>query len=454
MVYCMISRKIVNLLMFLLCEIFHNFDNCSLKMVNYSFGAVSDLTDAAINNAIPSIAPVRQHVSVINSEVVVHPTIQAVAECDPSFAVAIDDTSTNNDGVPTVTATVIQDAVAVEAQPPSTPAAASATSVTNSGSQSIVTPDGASRNSISSDNPSSCTNRSPAANETSPTVAPSRNPYINHTAVGSNDSSGTDITSPAPAVLNRSTVGADSTTASTSSATTTHSPSANETTSPPVASMNPYASTIAASDGNGTVAVASSSSRATSPSGMSLSDVMAQLRSAPLTRGCAIAVNSSSCTKNYTRKKKKLLIEFVEALRAKSPKYDLIIQPAENVPSFFPQESGLVAEVFVLLSGKGDRRNKIRVLNEMLIDWVAEKENKGTGRRAGPNGRSKWPSPATLNTMVRTFFAATKEYYGWDFTTKDFNFERGYNGFFRQLVELRQREDVSIIMLYVCLRSA
>ena len=95
-------------------------------MVNYTFGAVSDLTDAVINNAIPSIAPVRQHVSVVNNEVVVHPTIQAVAESDPSFAIAIDDTSTSNDAVPTVTATVIQDAVAVVAQPPSTPAAASA----------------------------------------------------------------------------------------------------------------------------------------------------------------------------------------------------------------------------------------------------------------------------------------------------------------------------------------
>ena len=103
--------------------------------------------------------------------------------------------------------------------------------------------------------------------------------------------------------------------------------------------------------------------------------------------------------------------------------------------------------MFVLLSRKGDRRNKVWVLNQMLIDWVTEKENCSTRRCCGPNGMSKWPSPATLNTMVQTFFAAMKEYYRWDFLTKDFNFEWGYNGFFKQLVELRQREDVSI-MLY------
>ena len=103
-----------------------------------------------------------------------------------------------------------------------------------------------------------------------------------------------------------------------------------------------------------------------------------------------------------------------------------------------------MAEVFVLLSGKAERRSKVCVLNQMLINWVAEKENGGTRRRTGPSGISKWPSPATLNTMVRTFFAATKDYYGWDFLVKDFNFEKGYNGFFRLLVEQRQREDVSM----------
>ena len=81
-----------------------------------------------------------------------------------------------------------------------------------------------------------------------------------------------------------------------------------------------------------------------------------------------------------------------------------MVEDAQHVPDFFPP-STTVAVVFVVLSGPGNKRKKVFVLKEMLIDWIQEKENKSS------NGRNKYPSPSTINTSVRTFFAATKELY-------------------------------------------
>lgn len=80
-------------------------------MVNYTFGVLSDLTDAAVSNAIPSIVPVNQHVSVVDNQVVIHPTIKASTETDSTFAVTVAPDATNdNRNVPVVPTTVIQDA--------------------------------------------------------------------------------------------------------------------------------------------------------------------------------------------------------------------------------------------------------------------------------------------------------------------------------------------------------
>ena len=84
------------------------------KMTRYSFGSLSELTDRAVSDAIPSIAPVAQHVSVVNDRIIVHPTVQAVIEDDPTFAVAVDPSADSSSDVPpVVAATVIQDTVAV-----------------------------------------------------------------------------------------------------------------------------------------------------------------------------------------------------------------------------------------------------------------------------------------------------------------------------------------------------
>ena len=172
-----------------------------------------------------------------------------------------------------------------------------------------------------------------------------------------------------------------------------------------------------------------------------LDDAIAHLKSVPLTPGAALAVNATVCSVQYDKKKRQILREFLDALRAKDPKYRSMVEASSNVPEYFPADA-VIAEVFVVLSGPGNKRKKVFVLNQMLIDWISEKRNKNCN-----NGRShKYPSPATINTTVRTFLAATKELYNWEFSLKDFNFEEGYNAFFKKMVVDRQKEDVSIFM--------
>ena len=98
-----------------------------------------------------------------------------------------------------------------------------------------------------------------------------------------------------------------------------------------------------------------------------------------------------------------------------------------NVPAFFRCKE--IEEVFVMLSGEDEKRKKVLVLNDMLIDWVGEK------KKVNENGTSKYPSPGTLNGMVRSFFAVTKDQFNWTYSPNDFKFDGGYNGFLRPYVK-------------------
>jgi hypothetical protein len=79
----------------------------------------------------------------------------------------------------------------------------------------------------------------------------------------------------------------------------------------------------------------------------------------------------------------------------------------------------------------------------MLIDWVKDKR-----LVSPPRIGSIYPAPSSLNTMVRTLFAAAKDYYKWEFSAKDFSFDGGYNGFFEALMMERRKEDVSISLFF------
>jgi hypothetical protein len=111
-------------------------------------------------------------------------------------------------------------------------------------------------------------------------------------------------------------------------------------------------------------------------------------------------------------------------------------------PSFAVQD--LTEKLFVLLHGEGNKAEKVRNLNAMLINWVKDKKLVHP-----PKVGSPYPAPSSLNTMVRTFFAAAKDYYDWSYSQKDFAFNGGYNGGFVALVAERRKEDVSILFIFL-----
>jgi hypothetical protein len=127
----------------------------------------------------------------------------------------------------------------------------------------------------------------------------------------------------------------------------------------------------------------------------------------------------------------------VSVLKKNKEKYARFLVLTSDVPSTF-LSSEPVEMVFILLRGEENKPDKIRSLNLMLIDWVDGKRLKNPQK----NG-NVFPAPSSLNTMVQTFLASTKDYYQWSFSQKDFGYDGGYNSFFAALCEKRRRLDVS-----------
>ena len=125
-------------------------------------------------------------------------------------------------------------------------------------------------------------------------------------------------------------------------------------------------------------------------------------------------------------------------MKTKKPKYDHLLVPATEIPKGFKTLEASIPVLFVLLSGREDRGKKIKILNEMLIDWVGDKKKMSSNSK-----QREFPTPSTLNTMVRGFFAATKDQYCWEYSPNDFRFDGGFAGFFKALCQKRQVSDVS-----------
>ena len=149
-----------------------------------------------------------------------------------------------------------------------------------------------------------------------------------------------------------------------------------------------------------------------------LNHLLAKLSVAPDTDGAILASGSSVNAPSYKEKKKTLLVEFVKSLESYGDKYKDHTVVTQEVPSHFGCDS--VAKVFITLSGTENKREKVEILNMMLIDWISMKRNKRV-----KSGSAGYPTPSTLNTSVRAFLSATKEKFNWQYTLADFKFEGG-----------------------------
>ena len=110
--------------------------------------------------------------------------------------------------------------------------------------------------------------------------------------------------------------------------------------------------------------------------GPALDGALEGIKAALETSGAAFASKTTVNSPAYSIKKKKILAEFIEALKAKGDKYNHLLFPAKgkHFPSHFPQHID-VPFVFVLLSGREHRAKKVKILNGMLIDWVGDKKS-------------------------------------------------------------------------------
>ena len=287
-------------------------------MVNYSFGALAELTDSAVSNSIPSIAPVNQHASVVGSDVVIHPTIhptvEARIETDAAFAVAVDQNENEENSPPVVPVTVIQDAST------SLPAVAT-TTVAAASSQPFFNPHPAltDPNNTFIDFGSVARGNAASSPPNTHTVTPSRPPLA--TIANSNTYSnplpaaGSPAGSPAgtPSVSNPSDAAVATAAAivTTTATTTTHATSTHSD-SPSTAMIvaNTSVSTSPTASATSTHAV----SATVATSSPELDAAISELKAAPLTTGLARAVNATVCSPTYDRKKRQVLREFVDAL--------------------------------------------------------------------------------------------------------------------------------------------
>ena len=153
--------------------------------------------------------------------------------------------------------------------------------------------------------------------------------------------------------------------------------------------------------------------------------------SATVARAARSTVNSP----DYTDRRLRILQDFVQALRKVSPKYDHLLELSDDMLRTFRINSTHLEKVFILLSGPEEKTMKVNLLNKMLIDWVGNLERKC--------GDKKFHKTSSINVMICRFFAAAKDHFDWHFTTSDFQFDGGYNGFFRNLCKERLKENVS-----------
>ena len=86
-----------------------------------------------------------------------------------------------------------------------------------------------------------------------------------------------------------------------------------------------------------------------------------------------MANRASVTTEEYGRKKKRVVREFIKSLKRETPKYDMYLEsiPENLVPTIFPDLDRPTEAIFLLLSNSDyERSKKVKVLSEMLIDWV------------------------------------------------------------------------------------
>ena len=171
---------------------------------------------------------------------------------------------------------------------------------------------------------------------------------------------------------------------------------------------------------------------------LSLDQAIHEMKSHPKGEALHYAKKTSQNSPTYNLRKKKVLEMFVKSLEG-NPRFEQFLQ-LTDAPSHWPVAR--TRKVWVMLRGEDEKRKKVSIVNDMIIEWISKK------RKILPSGKEEYPAPGTLNSLVRTFLAATKDY-DWSFTLHDFKFDGGFNGFFKSMCKDRQKENVSKVSIFI-----
>ena len=203
--------------------------------------------------------------------------------------------------------------------------------------------------------------------------------------------------------------------------------------SAPTPSTTPESSKLPSSHS----AAVSAAPTASASYSLSLDQAIHEMKSHPKGEALNYAKKTSQNTPTYNLRKKKVLEMFTQSLEG-NPRFAQFLE-LTDAPSHWPVARA--RKVRVMLRGEDEKRKKVSIVNDMIIEWISKK------RKVSPSGKEEYPAPGTLNSLVRTFLAATKVY-DWNYTLHDFKFDGGFNGFFKSMCKDRQKENVSKLSIF------
>ena len=90
----------------------------------------------------------------------------------------------------------------------------------------------------------------------------------------------------------------------------------------------------------------------------------------------------------------------------------------------------------VMPDNDGDERSKVKLVNEMLVDFAASMKLAKPGKGSCP-----YLQPSTQCQYLRSLLAGMKDDYGWDFTLdQSFNFKGGVKTVLDHLFQKRRKD--------------
>ena len=166
-----------------------------------------------------------------------------------------------------------------------------------------------------------------------------------------------------------------------------------------------------------------------------------------------LALDSLPHTKSHESHLNSVLDDYVNCLSCyKEDKWTELLKPVKfDGPSFSTAP-------YILVEIGGEKTPiKTQLANLSLIDWMAASQKKvvkapKTKGKKLKLGGIPYYQPSTQNQRLRTFFGTVSRVFTWQYDLCDFNFNRGLNGFIKDLYAKREKEFGKVITIFLLFR--